>query len=76
MPNSVRPRGIVAHQTPVAMGFPSQEYWRGLPFTPLGKSSGTEPGSPALAGGYFESPGDPGWFKTPPFTLEFLSLEV
>ena len=24
----------VAHQTPLSMGFPSQEYWNGLPFPP------------------------------------------
>ena len=23
---------MVAHQDPLSMGFPSQEYWRGLPF--------------------------------------------
>ena len=24
--------GIVAHQVPLSMGFPRQEYWSGLPF--------------------------------------------
>ena len=35
------------------MGFPRQEYW--LPFPPPGDlpDRGTEPGSPALAGGFF-----------------------
>ena len=27
---------IVAHQAPVSMGFPRQEYWSGLPFPPPG----------------------------------------
>ena len=26
----------VAHQAPLSMGFPRQEYWRGLPFPPPG----------------------------------------
>ena len=28
--------GTVAHQTPLSMGFPRQEYWGGLPFPSLG----------------------------------------
>ena len=48
----------VAHQAPLSMGFPRQEYWSGLPFS----SPGTlpDPGieltslvSPALAGRFF-----------------------
>ena len=27
---------IVAHQAPLSMGFPRQEYWNGLPFSPPG----------------------------------------
>ena len=27
---------IVAHQAPLFMGFPRQEYWSGLPFPPPG----------------------------------------
>ena len=47
----------VAHQTPLSMGFPSQEYWSGLPFPPPGDlpNPGIEPSflmSPALAGGF------------------------
>ena len=40
----------VAHQAPLSMGFPRQEYWNGLPFPPPGDFSnpGIEPGSPAL----------------------------
>ena len=46
-----------AHQAPLSMGFPRQEYWSGLPFLP----PGNEPKSPALAGGFFtnEAPGKP-----------------
>ena len=40
----------VAHQAPLSMGFPRQEYWRGLPFPSPGDSpdSGIESGFPAL----------------------------
>ena len=40
----------IAHQTPLSMGFPRQEYWTGLPFTSPGDlpDSGIEPSSPAL----------------------------
>ena len=42
----------------MSMGFPRQEYWRGLPFLPPGdlRNPGMEPESlkpPALAGGFF-----------------------
>ena len=45
----------VAHQAPLSMGFPRQEYWNGLPFPSLGclSDSGIKPESPALAGGLF-----------------------
>ena len=39
-----------AHQSPLSMGFPRQEYWSGLPFPSPGDLSnpGIEPGSPTL----------------------------
>ena len=48
----------VAHQAPLSMEFPRQEYWGGLPFPPPGDlpHPGIEPASPAslaLAGGFF-----------------------
>ena len=48
----------LAHQAPLSMGFPRQEYSSGLPFPPPGDlpTPGTEPTSlelPALAGGFF-----------------------
>ena len=48
----------VAHQTPLSMEFPRQEYWSGLPFpTPGGLPDSVREleslGSPALAGGFF-----------------------
>ena len=53
----------VAHQAPLSMEFSSQEYWSGLSFpSPRDlPDSGTEPGSPASAGGFFttEPPGLP-----------------
>ena len=47
--DSVTP-GTAAHQAPLSMGFPRQEYWRGLPFPSPGDlpDPGFEPGSPAL----------------------------
>ena len=48
----------VAHQVPLAMGFPRQEYWSGLPLPSPGDlpEAGIEPTSlvpPALAGRFF-----------------------
>ena len=48
----------VAQQTPLPMGFSSQEYWSELPCPPPGDlpNPGTEPAvlmSPALAGSFF-----------------------
>ena len=45
----------VAHQVPLSIGFPRQEYWSGLPFPPPGHlpAPGIKPASPALAGGFF-----------------------
>ena len=45
----------VAHQAPLLMGFPKQEYWSGLPFLFPGNlpDPGIEPLSPALAGEFF-----------------------
>ena len=39
-----------ARQAPLSMGFPKQEYWSGLPFSPPGDlpDPGIEPRSPAL----------------------------
>ena len=52
-----------AHQAPLSMGFPRQEYWSGLPFPSSGDlpSPGAEPVYLALAGGFFitEPPGKP-----------------
>ena len=31
----LQPHGTVAHQAPLSMGFPKQEYWSGLPFPSL-----------------------------------------
>ena len=45
----------VAHQAPLSMGFPRQEYWSGLPFPSLEDlpDPGLEPVSSELAGGFF-----------------------
>ena len=44
----------VAHQAPLSMGFPRQEYWSSLPFPSPGDlpNPEIEPMSPALAGGF------------------------
>ena len=46
---------LQALQAPLCMGFPRQKYWIGLPFPSPGDipNLGTEPVSPALAGGFF-----------------------
>ena len=53
----------VALQAPLSMGFPKQEYWRGLSFPSPGDlpNPGIEPTSSALAGGFIitEPPGKP-----------------
>ena len=42
----------VAHQASLSLGFPRQEYWNGLPFSPPGDlpDPGIKPAFPALAG--------------------------
>ena len=53
----------IARQAPQSMGFPRQEYWRGLLFPPPGDLPDPviEPTSPALTGRFFttEPPGKP-----------------
>ena len=53
----------VAYHAPPSMGFSRQEYWSGLSFPSPGNlpDPETEPGSPALAGGFFTTapPGKP-----------------
>ena len=49
-PTLCNPMDCVAHQAPLSMGFPRQEYWSGLPFLSPEDlpDPGTELGSPAL----------------------------
>ena len=44
-------------QAPLCVGFPRQEYWRGLPFPPAGglPNAGTEPRSPVSPAGQADS---------------------
>ena len=62
MSNSATP-WTIAHQAPLSVGFPWQEYWSGLPFTSPGdlQDSRMEPKSPKLSGRFFttEPPGKP-----------------
>ena len=48
----------VAHQAPLSIGFPKQEYWSGLPLPSPGDlcDPGIKPGSPAWAGGFTPAP--------------------
>ena len=50
MSDSLLTPWTIAHQAPLSMGFPRQEYCSGLPFPPPGypPGPGIEPGSPAL----------------------------
>ena len=61
--DSLQLRETVAHQAPLFMGFPRQEYWSGLPFPSPGSlpDPGIKPVSPASAGRIFtiEPPGNP-----------------
>ena len=54
MSNSCAPLTVV-QQAPLSMGLSRQESWSGLPFPSPGDllDPGTEPVSPALAGGLF-----------------------
>ena len=60
------------------MGFSWQEYWSGLPYSPLGDlpGPGIEPVSPALTGGFFttEPPAAVTGFLLFFFFLIFLNL--
>ena len=56
----------IAHQAPLSMGFPRQEYWSGSPFPspedlPDSEIESASLASPVLAGGFFTnvSPGKP-----------------
>ena len=57
------PMDYMAHQVPLSMEFPWQEYWSGLPFPSAGDlpDPGIEPGSPALQADALlsEPPGKP-----------------
>ena len=67
-----------AHQVPLSMGFPRQEYWSGLPFPSPGDlpDPGIEPvspASPAVAGRFFttETHGKPTVKEVP---IHFLNV--
>ena len=59
----------VAHQAPLSMGIPRQEYWSGLPFSSPEDlpAPGIELVSPALAGSFFTAklPGKPHYVLMP-----------
>ena len=55
-PKDCTPR-TVAHQAPLSMGFPREEYWSWFLFPSPGDPPipGIEPMSPALTGGFFNT---------------------
>ena len=55
MYNSFTTPWTVAHQVPLSMGSPKQEYWNGLPFPSSGDipNPGTKPTPPTWAGVFF-----------------------
>ena len=57
MANSSATLWIVAHQAPLSLGFPRQEYWRGLPFSLPGDlpDTGIESASPTLTSRVFNT---------------------
>ena len=70
MPDSFATPWTIAHQVPLFMGFPRQEYQRRLPFPSPGDLPDPviEPASPALADGVFTA--EPS--GKPPVTVEGL----
>jgi len=65
----------VAHQSPLSVGFPRQEYWSGLPSPGDLPYPGIELMSSALAGRFFttEPPGKPWWNTDYSYTKSFLN---
>ena len=63
MSSSFMTLGTVAHQVPLSMGLPRQDYWSGLSFSSPGDlpNLGIEPESPALQADSLpsEPPGKP-----------------
>ena len=70
----------VAHQGPLSIGFPRQEYWSGLPFSPPGDlpDPGVETASPALVRRFFptESPGKPVNFRDKEVNIHLILVAV
>ena len=70
----------VARQAPLALGFPRQEYWSGLPFPSPGDlpDPGIEPTSPALQAGSLplSHQGGPQLFSVPVTTSSSLLMQV
>ena len=63
IPNSLRPYGL-AHQAPLSLGSPRQEYWSGLPYLSPGDlpNAETESEFPALQEKlYSKENGKPRW---------------
>ena len=79
MPDSFETSWTVAHQAPLSMGFPRQEYWRGLPCPSPGDlpKPGIKPMAPTLAGRFFatEPLGKPAHYNDCVFSLKLTSFK-
>ena len=55
--DGLEPTRTVAHQAPLSMGFPRQDYWSGLSFPSPGdlSNTGIKATSPTLGGGFSTS---------------------
>ena len=76
MSDSLMTPWTVAHQAPLSMEFPRQEYWSGLLFYSPGDLPGpeSEPVSPALVGFFTtEPPGKPLYIYTRTHLYPFIS---
>ena len=71
---------MVAHQAPLSMGFPRQEYWSGLPYCTAGDlpDPGIKLVFPALASGFFTPalPGKPCFFSSVQFSRSVMSYSL
>ena len=67
----------VAHQAPLSMGFPRQEYWSGLPFpTPEDlPDPGIKPVSPASAGRFFTT-APAGKPQNYPYCVDYICITI
>ena len=80
--DSLQPHGLLAHQSPLSLGFSRQGYWSGLPCPPPGHlpDPGIKPMLPALQAGslLLSHLGSPSTIAPPPngWTLDKIPKEM